>query len=34
AFCDIMSTCSKSRACLSSPWKLQSLLAKNSVQKK
>ncbi len=34
AFCDIMSTCSKSRACLSSPWKLQSLLAKQSVQKK
>jgi DNA-binding transcriptional LysR family regulator len=34
AFCDIMSTCSQSRACLSSPWKLQSLLAKNSVQKK
>ena len=34
AFCDIMSTCSKSRACLSSPWKLQSLLAKSSVQKK
>ncbi|AGF80072.1 transcriptional regulator [Desulfocapsa sulfexigens DSM 10523] len=33
-FCDIMSTCSKSRACLSSPWKLQSLLAKQSVQKK
>ena len=33
AFCDIMSTCSQSRACLSSPWKLQSLLAKNSVQK-
>ena len=34
AFCDIMSTCSQSRACLSSPWKLQSLLAKQSVQKK
>lgn len=34
AFCDIMSTCSQSRACLSSPWKLQSLLAKNSVQNK
>lgn len=34
AFCDIMSTCSQSRACLSSPWKLQSLLAKNSVQKR
>ncbi len=34
SFCDIMSTCSKSRACLSSPWKLQSLLAKQSVQKK
>ncbi len=34
AFCDIMSTCSQSRACLSSPWKLQSLLAKQSVQRK
>ncbi len=34
SFCDVMSTCSKSRACLSSPWKLQSLLAKQSVQKK
>ncbi len=34
SFCDIMSTCSQSRACLSSPWKLQSLLAKQSVQKK
>jgi DNA-binding transcriptional LysR family regulator len=31
AFCDVMSTCSQSRACLSSPWKLQSLLAKQSV---
>jgi DNA-binding transcriptional LysR family regulator len=34
SFCDVMSTCSQSRACLSSPWKLQSLLAKKSVQKK
>lgn len=34
AFCDVMSTCSKSRACLSSPWKLQSLLAKQSVRPK
>lgn len=34
AFCDIMSTCSQSRACLSSPWKLQSMLAKHSVHKK
>ncbi len=34
SFCDVMSTCSQSRACLSSPWKLQSLLAKNSVQRK
>ena len=34
AFCDVMSTCSKSRACLSSPWKLQSLLAKQSVHSK
>lgn len=34
SFCDIMSTCSQSRACLSSPWQLQSLLAKQSVQKK
>ncbi len=34
SFCDIISTCSQSRACLSSPWKLQSLLAKQSVQRK
>ncbi len=34
AFCDVMSTCSQSRACLSSPWKLQSLLAKQSVRLK
>lgn len=34
AFCDVMSTCSQSRACLSSPWKLQSLLAKQSVRTK
>lgn len=34
AFCDVMSTCSQSRACLSSPWKLQSLLAKQSVRSK
>ncbi|MBL4903652.1 LysR family transcriptional regulator [Desulfotalea psychrophila] len=34
SFCDVMSTCSQSRSCLSSPWKLQSLLAKKSAQKK
>jgi len=34
AFCDVMSTCSQSRACLSSPWKLQSLLAKQSINMK
>ncbi len=34
AFCDVMSTCSESRACLSSPWKLQSLLAQQSIQKR
>ncbi|MBN4068554.1 LysR family transcriptional regulator, partial [Desulfotalea psychrophila] len=33
SFCDVMSTCSQSRSCLSSPWKLQSLLAKKSAQK-
>ncbi len=32
SFCDVMSTRSKSRACLSSPWKLQSLLAKQSIK--
>lgn len=34
SFCDIMSTCSQSRTCLSSPWKLQSLLAKQSVRQR
>jgi len=34
SFCDVMSICSQSRSCLSSPWKLQSLLAKKSAQKK
>lgn len=34
AFCDVMSTCGASRACLSSPWKLQSLLAKQSLLNK
>ncbi|WP_041277718.1 LysR family transcriptional regulator [Desulfotalea psychrophila] len=33
SFCDVMSSCSESRICLSSPWKLQSLLAKHSSQK-
>ncbi len=29
-FCDVMSTCEDDRICLSSPWKLQSLLARQS----
>ena len=29
-FCDVMSTCEDERICLSSPWKLQSLLARQS----
>jgi DNA-binding transcriptional LysR family regulator len=34
AFCDVMSVCDDSRVCLSSPWKLQSLLAKHTALKK
>jgi DNA-binding transcriptional LysR family regulator len=34
AFCDVMSVCDDSRVCLSSPWKLQSLLARHSALKK
>ncbi len=33
-FCDIMSVSAKAHVCLSSPWKLQSLLAKNTSRKK
>lgn len=33
-FCDVMSTCDDERICLSSPWKLQSLLARQSNRKK
>jgi len=33
-FCDVMSTCDDERICLSSPWKLQSLLARQSTRKK
>lgn len=33
-FCDVMSSCKKSNVCLSSPWKLQSLLALHSMGKK
>ncbi len=33
-FCDVMSTCDDDRICLSSPWKLQSLLARQSSRKK
>lgn len=33
-FCDVMTTCNEDRVCLSSPWKLQSLLARHSAQKK
>jgi len=33
-FCDVMSTCDDERICLSSPWKLQSLLARQSSKKK
>jgi DNA-binding transcriptional LysR family regulator len=34
AFCDVMSICEDSAVCLSSPWKLQSLLARHSALKK
>ncbi len=33
-FCDVMSSCDDERVCLSSPWKLQSLLARHSNKKK
>lgn len=33
-FCDVMTSCKEDRVCLSSPWKLQSLLARHSAQKK
>ena len=34
AFCDVMSSCEEENVCLSSPWKLQSLLARHSSSKK
>lgn len=34
SFCDVMTACDENRVCLSSPWKLQSLLARHSAQKK
>jgi DNA-binding transcriptional LysR family regulator len=34
AFCDVMSACEEENVCLSSPWKLQSLLARHSVGRK
>jgi len=34
AFCDVMSVCEEENVCLSSPWKLQSLLARYSTGKK
>ena len=34
AFCDVMSACEEENVCLSSPWKLQSLLARHSTLKK
>jgi DNA-binding transcriptional LysR family regulator len=33
-FCDVMTICDDSRVCLSSPWKMQSLLARHSAMKK
>ncbi|MDX9895966.1 MAG: LysR substrate-binding domain-containing protein [Desulfofustis sp.] len=33
-FCDVMSICEEENVCLSSPWKLQSLLARHSAGKK
>ncbi|MGA7279392.1 MAG: LysR substrate-binding domain-containing protein [Desulfocapsaceae bacterium] len=33
-FCDVMSACEEENVCLSSPWKLQSLLARHSTLKK
>ncbi len=34
AFCDVMTICDEAGICLSSPWKLQSLLARHSALKK
>jgi DNA-binding transcriptional LysR family regulator len=34
SFCDVMTICDDSRICLSSPWKLQSLLARHSAMRK
>lgn len=34
AFCDVMTICNESGVCLSSPWKLQSLLARHSALKR
>jgi len=34
SFCDVMSVCDEENVCLSSPWKLQSLLARHSSSKK
>ncbi len=34
SFCDVMTICDDSSVCLSSPWKLQSLLARHSALKK
>ena len=34
AFCDVMSSCEEENVCLSSPWKLQSLLARHTSSKK
>ncbi len=34
SFCEVMTLCNDSRVCLSSPWKLQSLLARYSAMKK
>ncbi len=34
SFCDVMTICDDSRICLSSPWKLQSLLARHSALKR
>lgn len=33
-FCDVMTICNKVNICLSSPWKLQSLLARHSMEKR
>ena len=34
AFCEVMSSCEEENVCLSSPWKLQSLLARHTSSKK